>query len=114
MRIPERGRALRASGADRDLGILSSSVRLERRWTDSVTGPPGGRFRGMDPQQLAVRTGAAVRHRPVGARAGVIGATVLRAGVPPQWLRCLGRGDEVVFAWLGTGAASALPAIMEW
>ena len=40
MRNPERGRALRAGGADRDLGILSSRVpvelRLERRWTDSV------------------------------------------------------------------------------
>ena len=70
--------------------------------------PMGDRFRAVAFQPPAVRP------RVAGVRAGVPGPGVLRALVPPQWLRGFGRGDRAAFAWLATGAAAALPATMEW
>ena len=46
-------------------------------------------------------------------RRGPLSASVLRAVVLPQKRFGFGRDDTAACAWLGTGAASALPAIME-
>ena len=85
-----------------------SSTWLERRATGNITIRLSDRFRAVAFQPPAVRP------RGAGVRAGVPGTGVLRALVPPQWLRGFGRGDRAAYAWLATGAAAALPATMEW
>ena len=85
-----------------------SSPRPERGAAGNVTIRLSDRLRAVALQPPAVRP------RGAGARAGVSGPGVLRALVPPQWLRGFGRGDRAAFAWLATGAAAAPPATMEW
>ena len=81
---------------------------LSHRATGNVTN------RLSDPFRAVAFQPPAVRPRVAGVRAGVPGPGVLRALVPPQWLRGFGRGDRAAFAWHATGAAAALPATMEW
>ena len=85
-----------------------ASSTLSHRATGNVTIRLIDRFRAVAFQPPAVRP------RGAGVRAGVPGTGVLRALVPPQWLRGFGRGDRAAYAWLATGAAAALPATMEW
>ena len=102
MRNPGPGRVLRPCAADRALDALAPTVR----WAIGFV--PGL----CENRPLGLERPAGI-DRPEPQR-GPLSACVLRAVVLPRWLCGFGRRGTAAFAWFGTVAGPALPAIMEW